>query len=68
MAVAELELTERELEVARLICRGFTNREIGEQLGISRNTVKTHAAHVRQKLNCRNNIQILNSMHMRGLL
>lgn len=44
------DLTERELEVLRLIALGHTNAEIGEQLFLSVRTVETHRAHVQQKL------------------
>ena len=43
-------LTERELEILQLLAFGYTNREIGERLFISPDTVKTHLEHVYQKL------------------
>ncbi|HMQ56207.1 MAG TPA: response regulator transcription factor [Anaerolineae bacterium] len=45
------ELTERELEVLRLIANGLSNREIGRQLAISEKTVKTHVSNILSKLN-----------------
>jgi two-component system response regulator NreC len=44
------DLTEREVEVLRLIALGHTNTEIGEQLFLSTRTVETHRAHIQQKL------------------
>jgi two-component system response regulator NreC len=44
------ELTERELEVLRLIALGHTNNEIAGQLFLSVRTVETHRAHIQQKL------------------
>ncbi len=44
------DLTEREVEVLRLIALGFTNTEIGEQLFLSVRTVESHRAHIQQKL------------------
>jgi DNA-binding NarL/FixJ family response regulator len=44
------ELTEREHEVLRLAARGFTNKAIGMQLGISDRTVQGHLAHIFAKL------------------
>jgi two-component system, NarL family, response regulator NreC len=44
------DLTEREVEVLRLIALGHTNNEIGAQLFLSTRTVETHRAHIQQKL------------------
>lgn len=44
------ELTERELEVLRLIATGLNNREIAQQLIISEKTVKTHVSNILTKL------------------
>ena len=44
------DLTERELDVLRLIALGHTNNEIAEQLYLSVRTVETHRAHIQQKL------------------
>jgi two-component system response regulator NreC len=44
------ELSERELEVLRLIALGHTNNEIAQQLFLSVRTVETHRAHIQQKL------------------
>ncbi len=42
-------LSEREKEVAWLVCRGFTNRQIAEELFIAETTVKKHLTHVYEK-------------------
>jgi DNA-binding NarL/FixJ family response regulator len=48
---AEVEaLTDRELDVLRLTAKGFTNKAIGVQLGISDRTVQGHLAHIFAKL------------------
>lgn len=44
------ELSERELEVAWLLFRGYTNRQIGESLYIAETTVKKHVSHIYQKM------------------
>ena len=44
------DLTERELEILRLIALGHTNAEIAGQLYLSVRTVETHRAHIQQKL------------------
>jgi two-component system, NarL family, response regulator NreC len=43
-------LSEREVDVLRLIALGHTNTEIAEQLYLSVRTVETHRAHIQQKL------------------
>lgn len=43
-------LSERELEVAWLLFRGYTNRQIGEELYIAETTVKKHVSHIYGKM------------------
>ena len=50
-AGAPLEaLTEREMDVLQLVAKGYTNKAIGSQLGISDRTVQGHLAHIFNKL------------------
>jgi DNA-binding NarL/FixJ family response regulator len=53
------QLTERELDVFRLIARGLSNAEIGRELFISDTTVKTHITHILQKLDLRDRAQAI---------
>jgi LuxR family maltose regulon positive regulatory protein len=50
-------LTERELEVLRLIAAGLTNKEIAQKLFISLNTVRTHTKNINTKLNVHSRTQ-----------
>ena len=45
-----LKLTERELEVLRLVARGMSNRDVAAELAISENTVKNHVRNILEKL------------------
>ena len=51
-------LTRRELEVLRLLARGYTYKEIGEQLFISVKTVETHASNILRKTQTSNRHQL----------
>ena len=62
------ELTSREMEVFRLIARGLSNAEIGEQLFITDTTVKTHVTHVLQKLNLRDRVQAVVLAYQAGIV
>ena len=44
------DLTDREVEILRLIALGHTNAEIGKQLYLSVRTVESHRAHIQQKI------------------
>ena len=61
------ELSERERDVFRLLARGLSNSEIGEQLYISEATVKTHVTHILQKLQLRDRVQAVVLAHETGV-
>ncbi len=60
-------LTEREMDVFRLIAQGLSNAEIGRELFISDTTVKTHVTRLLQKLNVRDRVQAIVLAFQTGL-
>ncbi|QSB03945.1 response regulator [Natronoglycomyces albus] len=51
-------LTDRELEVTRLVAQGLSNSEIAQALFISAGTAKNHLANIQQKLRVRNRVEV----------
>ncbi|MDQ6691359.1 MAG: response regulator transcription factor [Candidatus Dormibacteraeota bacterium] len=62
------QLTPRELEVLRLMARGLANHEIAEKLSLSESTVKTHVAHILDKLQLDNRVQAVVVAYESGLV
>ncbi len=60
-------LTPRELDVFRLITKGYSNAEIGSELFISDTTVKTHVTRLLQKLDLRDRAQAIVLAYQTGL-
>ena len=58
MCIRDRGITEREWEVGRLVARGLTNQEIGQQLFLSLATVKTHLGRLFDKLQVTNRVQL----------
>ena len=61
-------LSARECEVLALVVEGLTNREIGEELGIARNTVKNHLRSIFAKLDVRNRTEATGYAVAHGLV
>lgn len=61
-------LTDRELEVARLVAEGLLNKQIGDKLGISLPTVKLHRGNAAKKLGVRSAVAMAKALEAAGLL
>jgi DNA-binding NarL/FixJ family response regulator len=68
LAQPEIKLTKRELEVIKLIMKGYTSNQIAEGLFISNRTVDTHRANIMQKLDVKNSIELINKVTEENLL
>ena len=55
-------LSAREWEIVRLVRNGYTNREIGEILGISHRTVTNHLYNIYRKIDVRNRVELMNEV------
>ena len=56
--ISSLGLSQREIEVWKLMAQGHSNREIADKLFISPNTVKTHSSNLFQKLDVQSRTQV----------
>jgi DNA-binding CsgD family transcriptional regulator len=61
-------LSERELDVLRLLEVGRSNPEIGEELVISRHTVRAHVSNILEKLEASSRTEAVAIAHRRGIL
>lgn len=68
LAQKAASLTERELEVARLVAEGLLNKQIADRLSISLATVKLHRGNAAKKLGVRSAVAMAKALEVAGLL
>jgi len=61
-------LTPRELEITRLICKGYSNPEIASELTVTVNTIKKHTSNIYSKMGVRSRTQAIARAHQLNLL
>jgi ATP/maltotriose-dependent transcriptional regulator MalT len=66
--VEALGITPRELDILEALASGLSNKEIGERLFVSENTVKTHAARLFSKLDAKRRTQAVQRAKEAGLI
>lgn len=67
-SLAIVELSERELEVVRLLAEGHTSEQVGRRLALSAKTVDTYKARVMEKLGLRSRVDLVRYALRHGLL
>jgi DNA-binding NarL/FixJ family response regulator len=65
---AGLHVTERELDVLKLLAGGASNKEIGQKLSISEHTVKSHVANIFDKLEAHDRTEAVAKAIQKGLI
>ena len=68
MHTAEDQLTERELEILKLIAQGNANKEIAAQLSIREDTVKSHVGNILEKLDANDRTHAVTIGLKRGII
>ena len=67
-ALVDEALTQREIDVLRLLAKGYTNRQIADVLNLSMRTVEGHRSNLMSKLNVHSRVELTSFAEERGLL
>ena len=66
-SIADLDLSDREQQVLRLLCQARTNHQIARQMNVAETTVKTHVSSIMRKLDVGSRLEIVVEAHKRGV-
>lgn len=66
--IARAGLTQRQQEVAELVAKGLTNKEIASELGLSTRTIDMHVGHVLDRLDCRTRSEAVRKLVKLGVI
>lgn len=61
-------LSEREIEIVRLVAKGFSNDELAERLHLSSDTIKAHLRHIYEKLGVESRVEAVTEAMRTGLV
>ncbi len=62
------ELSDREIQIVRLLCQELTNKEIGDRLGLSERTVENHRYRILEKLELKTTVGLVRYAYENGLI
>ncbi len=68
LSLDHVELSDREVDVLKLVAQGYLNKEIGSRLGIGVSTVSTHIKNLYRKLAVHTRVQVVRVAQERGLI
>lgn len=66
-SIADLDLSDREQQVLRLLCQARTNHQIARQMNVAKTTVKTHVSSIMRKMGVGSRLEIVVEVHRRGV-
>ncbi|WP_276782479.1 response regulator transcription factor [Actinomyces gerencseriae] len=65
--ITDLDLSDREQQVLRLLCQARTNHQIARQMNVAETTVKTHVSSIMRKMGVGSRLEIVVEAHKRGI-
>lgn len=68
MNALQLNLSEREIQIVRLLAEGFASKQIGAELDISKHTVDTHRRNLIMKTGCKNTLELVAQCFRAGII